>query len=162
MNSSQIEINHLDYSNLYFSLQNGDIFLKTKYFIKQNDYTEFIKHIIQVTNNSVKIKKLQNENTFNIYIDMKDTKLKNFDQEFLKQLIKFLEDSYPDTVNKMYFRNVSVMFKSVWLVMRPFISKDTRKKIVFEKTIKQDKLNSQSYNDVKVIEITEENLDDLF
>ena len=28
---------------------------------------------------------------------MKDTKLKNFDDDFLKQLIKFLEDSYPDS-----------------------------------------------------------------
>ena len=31
-------------------------FSKTNYFIKQNDYTEFIKHIIQVTNNLVQIK----------------------------------------------------------------------------------------------------------
>ena len=54
---------------------------------------------------------------------MKETKLKNFDQDFLKQLIKFLEDTYPDTVEKMYFRNVPIMFKSAWVLIRPFILK---------------------------------------
>ena len=157
-----MEPNFLDYSNLYFNLENGDIFLKTKYFFKQTDYTEFIKHIIQVTNNSVKIKKsVFNENTFNIFIDMKETKLKNFDQDFLKQLIKFLEDSYPDTVNKMYFRNVPIMFKSAWILMRPFIGKDTRKKIIFEKAVKQIK-TANSLSDIKIIQITEDNLDELF
>ena len=157
-----MESNFLDYNNLYFNLENGDIFLKTKYFFKQTDYTEFIKHIIQVTNNSVKIKKsVFNENTFNIFIDMKETKLKNFDQDFLKQLIKFLEDSYPDTVNKMYFRNVPIMFKSAWILMRPFIGKDTRKKIIFEKAVKQIK-TANSLSDIKIIQITEDNLDELF
>lgn len=157
-----MESNFLDYSNLYYNLENGDIFLKTKYFFKQTDYTEFIKHIIQVTNNSVKIKKsIFNENTFNIFIDMKETKLKNFDQDFLKQLIKFLEDSYPDTVNKMYFRNVPIMFKSAWILMRPFIGKDTRKKIIFEKAVKQIK-TANSLSDIKIIQITEDNLDELF
>ena len=43
---------------------------------------------------------------------MKETKLKNFDQDFLKQLIKFLEDTYPDTVEKMYFRNVPIILET--------------------------------------------------
>lgn len=162
MNISQIQSESLDYSQLYFNLENGDIYLKTKYFYKQSDYTEFIKHIIQVTNNSVKIKKkLYNQDTFNIFIDMKETKLKNFDQDFLKQLIKFLEDSYPDTVDKMYFRNVPIMFKSAWILMRQFIGKETRSKIIFEKAVKQSKL-SNSHEDVKIIQLTEDNLDDLF
>lgn len=161
MNTNQVESNILDYSKLYFNLENGDVCLRTKYFYKQSDYTEFIKHIIQVTNNSVKIKKsVFNQNTFNIYIDMKETKLKNFDQDFLKQLIKFLEDTYPDTVEKMYFRHVPIMFKSAWVLIRPFICRDTRKKIIFEKAVKQKLTNS--YEDVKIIQITEDNLDDLF
>lgn len=161
MNVNQLESNMLDYNNLYFNLENGDVCLTTKYFYKQSDYTEFIKHIIQVTNNSVKIKKaVFNQDTFNIYIDMKETKLKNFDQDFLKQLIKFLEDTYPDTVDRMYFRNVPIMFKSAWVLIRPFIGRDTRKKIIFEKAVKQKALNSQ--NDVKIIQITEDNLDELF
>ena len=163
MNSSQEESCQMDFSNLYYNIENGDIFLKTKYFYKQSDYTEFIKHIIIVTNKSVKIKEsLFQEKTFNIYIDLKDTKLKNFDQEFLKQLIKFLDENYPDRVNKMYFRNPSIMFKGVWLVIRPFINRDTRQKIIFEKKIKVNKSLNLHNENIKIIEITEENIDDLF
>ena len=60
----------------------------------------------------------------------------------------------------MYFRNVPIMFKSAWVLIRPFICRDTRKKIIFEKTIKQKLTNS--YDDVKIIQITEDNLDELF
>ena len=162
MNISQKETIQMNFNNLYYNTQCGDMYLITKYFIKQQDYTELIKHIIKITNNSVQIKEnVYNEKTFNIYIDLKDTKLKNFDQDFLKQLIKFLDENYPDRVKKIYFQNASIMFKSVWLVIRSFIGKDTRKKIVFEKKIKELK-SLNSYNNIKVIEITEDNLDDLF
>ena len=162
MNIVQEETVHPNYSNMYYSVENGDIYLHTKYFLKQTNYTELIKHIIQVTNHSVKVKETSfNEKTFNIFIDIKDTKLKNFDQEFLKTLIKFLDENYPDRVNKMYFRNASVMFKSVWLIIRPFIGKDTRKKIIFEKKVKNYKTANVN-NDIRIIEITEDNLDDLF
>ena len=49
MNIIQEEINKTDYSNMYYNVENGDIYLHTKYFLKQNNYTELIKHIIQVT-----------------------------------------------------------------------------------------------------------------
>lgn len=167
MNINSVESCQMDYNSLYYNIENGDIFLKTKYFYKQTDYTEFIKHIIMVTNNSVNLKETHfHEKTFNIFIDLEDTKLKNFDRDFLKQLIKFLEDHYPDRVNKIYFKNASVMFKSIWTIIRPFIGRDTRKKIIFEKKIKVNKpLNKplNKYNEhVQIVQITEDNIDDLF
>ena len=167
MNSNQEESCQMDFNKLYYNIENGDIFLKTKYFYKQSDYTEFIKHIILVTNKSVILKETNfQETTFNIFIDLDDTKLKHFDRDFLKQLIKFLEDNYPDRVNRIYFKNASIMFKSIWVVIRPFISRDTRRKIIFEKKIKLNKSLNKPLNkfneNVQIVQITEENIDDLF
>ena len=61
----------------------------------------------------------------------------------------------------MFFRNASAMFKSIWLVIRPFIGKDIQKKIIFEKKIKGYK-NDNENNNIRVIQVTEDNLDDLF
>ena len=104
------------------------------YFIKLDDYTELIKHIIICVNNILENKKQSNiQQTLNVYIDLKDTKTKNIDYEFIKTLIQFLSAHYEDNLDKMYFRNAKIMFKTIYKVIRPFIPKSTRKKIYFEK-----------------------------
>ena len=127
-------LNNLDINKLITINQNLDLVIETLYFIKLDDYTELIKHIIICVNNILETKKKSNiQQTLNVYIDLKDTKTKNIDYEFIKTLIQFLSAHYEDNLDKMYFRNAKIMFKTIYKVIRPFIPKSTRKKIYFEK-----------------------------
>lgn len=127
-------LNNLDINKLITINQNLDLVIETLYFIKLDDYTELIKHIIICVNNILENKKQSNiQQTLNVYIDLKDTKTKNIDYEFIKTLIQFLSAHYEDNLDKMYFRNAKIMFKTIYKVIRPFIPKSTRKKIYFEK-----------------------------
>lgn len=138
MNSANEEknplLNNIDINKLITINQNLDLVIETLYFIKLDDYTELIKHIIICVNNILENKKQSNiQQTLNVYIDLKDTKTKNIDYEFIKTLIQFLSAHYEDNLDKMYFRNAKIMFKTIYKVIRPFIPKSTRKKIYFEK-----------------------------
>lgn len=123
-----------DFSKMIIISDNYDLIIYTYYFRKSKDYTELIKHIINCVNKILLIKKENNmKQIMNVYIDLSETKIKNLDLEFIKMLIQFLSDNYEDNLEKMYFRNAKIMFKTIYKLIRPFIPKDTRKKIFFEK-----------------------------
>ena len=126
-NSKTLELDKLVTSS------NSDMLLiiNIKYFKKCNDYTELIKKIIAHTNKFKHYSDKNNMKEFvNININFTDVKVSSIDFEFLKMLFPFLDQNYPDLINKIQFLNVPQMFKIGYKVIRPFINKDTRKKIL--------------------------------
>ena len=78
-------------------------------------------------------------------------------------MIQYCQEKYPDNLQIIYVKNASIMIKSIYAIIRPFVDKDTRKKIFF---IKKNKNNSNKLkggilkNESE--QINEENLDELF
>lgn len=122
----------MDYSSYYSETSKHDISIKAKYFHKLKDYTELLKHIIDINNKCLKFRKENNMDLkFNIFVDLGTSGIKNTDYEFMKILIPFLEEGYPNTIIKMYFLNIPFFFKTAYSLLRVFIGKETRDKIVF-------------------------------
>tara|TARA_B100001057_G_scaffold480325_1_gene553053 strand:- start:94 stop:552 length:459 start_codon:yes stop_codon:yes gene_type:complete len=143
----------------FYLTDNENIRISAQLFRKLEDYTDLLTHIIEVNNRCLLYR--QNNNLpmfFCIYIDLKNVKLKNADYEFIKMLIPFLENAYPDNLEKMYFMNTPFIFKTAYSIIRAFIHKDTRKKITFIKSKDLKNLNKEFLDE----EVPEDKLDDLF
>jgi len=110
------------------------------YFTKRKncDYDDFIEYIDKAMNTCVTTsEKLYNTREIVLYVDLKKTYIKNMDTGMFKKLIPFFEDKYPDCINKIVITNIPGFFKICYNIVKVFIHKDTRKKIFFEKKIKQ-------------------------
>jgi hypothetical protein len=122
----------MDYSAYYSETSSHDISIKAGNFQKMKDYTELLKHIIEVNNKCLQFRKENNmEPKFNIFVDLEKASIKNADFDFMKILIPFLEEGYPNTIIKMYFINIPFIFKTAYSFLRVFIGKETKDKIVF-------------------------------
>ena len=145
-NSNTLELEKLCYNN------NNSIYIDCCYFIKCNDYTVLIKHILFTINKFImESKNNKNSLEFNVIINGKGMKLNNLDYDFLKMLFPFLEEKYPGMVKLIYLTNMPLLFKAAYTVIRSCLHKDTRKKIRFIKTKGSQK-----------IEIEEENYESVF
>ena len=150
----------INYKKFYYIIEDNNIYIKAELFRKMDDYTDLLTHIIAVTNECLKLRKEQTQKSFfKILVDLQNVKLKNADYEFIKMLIPFLEEAYPDNLEKMYFHNTPFIFKTAYAVIRHFIHKETRQKIIFVKK-KDSKLLKNISN--SHIEISEDKMDELF
>ena len=94
----------IDYEKFYYMFGNNNIYIKADLFRKRKDYTDLLTHIIKINNDCLKLRlKNKQKNIFRIYVDLRNIKIKNADYEFIKMLIPFLEEAYPNNLEKMYF-----------------------------------------------------------
>ncbi len=162
--------NIINYKEFYYIIRDNNIFIKADLFRKMDDYTDLLTHIITITNECLKLREEKKQNKFfKIMVDLKNVKLKNADYDFIKMLIPFLEEAYPNNLEKMYFHNTPFIFKTAYSVIRHFIHKETRQKIIFVKKKKNNTLKDQPSNDNgnanangNDIEISEDKMDELF
>ena len=86
-------------------------------------------------------------------------------------MIRFCEEKYPDNLRIIYIKNANFMIKSIYSIIRPFVHKDTRKKLIFIKKKKNKKKNENEnenennctqFNEEINEEINEANIDSLF
>ena len=108
--------------------------INIKYFKKCTDYTELIQYIMGYM---VQYKAYGDKNNLENFVDLKidfdGLKHTNIDTEFLKMLFPFLEENYPNTINKILCVNVPTLIKMLIKIMKRFMAKDTQKKIVIIK-----------------------------
>ena len=134
----------IDMNNFIYIDTNLCLSVNIRFFKKQKNYEEFIKYIFNVIDNILLIRKQKlNLDTMNVYVDLKDYKLKEIDYDFIKLMIHVCEDKYPDNLNIINIKNANIMVKTIYSILRPFIHKDTRKKIFF---IKKNKKNKNELN----------------
>lgn len=160
----------IDMNNFIYIDNNLCLSVNIRYFKKQKNYEEFIKYIFNVIDNILLIRKKKlNLDTMNVYVDLKDYKIKEIDYDFIKLMIHVCEEKYPDNLNIINIKNANVMIKTIYSILRPFIHKDTRKKIFFIKKNKKNKDESnvkanedQLQIDNEQIQVNEENIDELF
>ena len=154
----------IDMKQFIFIDQNLCLSLNIKFFRKQKNYEEFIKYIFNVIDNILLIRKKKlNLDTINVLVDLKDYKLKEIDYDFIKLMIHVCEEKYPDNLNIINIKNANIMVKTIYSFLRPFIHKDTRKKIFFiKKNKKKGKKEKEKEKEEQNSQINEENIDDLF
>ena len=146
----------IDYENFYYMCGQHNICIKADLFRKKKDYTDLLTHMIKVNNDCLKSRSESNKNNiFKIFVDLSNVKLKNADYEFIKMLIPFLEEAYPNNLEKMYFKNTPFIFKTAYSIIRNFIHKETRSKIIFVKKNKMNTINED-------IEFSEDKMEEIF
>ena len=139
----------MDYSLYYSETLSHDISIKAQNFVKMKDYTELLKHIINVNNICLKYRKENGmQEKFNIIVDLENSGVKNADYDFMKILIPFLEEGYPNTIIKMYFVNIPFIFKTAYSFLRVFIGKETKDKIVFVDRKKNNELSEDMFDEL--------------
>jgi hypothetical protein len=77
-----------------------------------------------------------NKNTIITHLDLTGITMKQIDTQFLKKFILMFQNDFEDTLEKLIITNIPIFFKMAYKVLRPFIDKDTKKKIFFEKRSK--------------------------
>jgi hypothetical protein len=174
----------IDMDNFIYIDTNLCLSVNIRFFKKQKNYEEFIRYIFNVIDNILLIRKQKLDvDTMNVYVDLKDYKIKEIDYDFIKLMIHVCEGKYPDNLNIINIKNANIMIKTIYSILRPFIHKDTRKKIFFIKKNKKNKneLNVKANDDqlqvndehIQVndehiqlndehIQVNEENIDELF
>ena len=66
-------------------------------------------------------------------IDVGGIKGSQFNIGFSRNMINICEKYYADKLKIIVFTNYSKLFRSIYILVKPFIDKDTRKKLVFKK-----------------------------
>ena len=108
--------------------------IKIKYFVKCNDYTSLISYIMNIMNGFVQRKTSENLDTFvNLVIDFDAINISSIDFEFVKTLINYLDTNYDEILNNIYCINVSFLFKMVYKILKPVLTKKVKDKIIFIK-----------------------------
>ena len=150
----------IDMKQFIYIDQNLCLALNIKFFKKQKNYEEFIKYVFNIIDTILLLRKKKlNKDTMNVYIDLKDYKIKEIDYDFIKLMIHVCEEKYPDNLNIINIKNANIMIKTIYSILRPFINKDTRKKIFF---LKKNKKKETDVKEAQNLQINEDNIDDLF
>lgn len=68
-------------------------------------------------------------------------------RDFLKMIMDVSQNFYPETAFRFYLINSPLLFSAVWAIVKPFIDKKTRKKIVNEGKNYQQTLLENIYAD---------------
>jgi hypothetical protein len=131
MNTKEIDLDLFICSN-----EDCDIIINIKYFKKQVNYDSLLNYIEQFINKLLlDKKKIFNNDLFIVYIYLKGYKIKEFDYDFIKNTIHFLENKFPNNLNKVLIYDSNIIIKGIYKLFKPFIHKDTREKIFFMKKL---------------------------
>lgn len=161
----------IDYDKFIYIDDNLYLIVNVKYFKKLKNYEDFLKYIFNIIDKTIELRVYHLKCfTIDVYVNLKDYKVKELDYEFIKGMIRFCEEKYPDNLRIIYIKNANFMIKSIYSIIRPFVHKDTRKKILFIKKKKNKSknlkrgvdINEQNEPNEPNEQINEENIDDLF
>ena len=131
MNKKEIDLDSFISSN-----ENCDIIINIKYFKKQVNYGCLIQYIDQFIYKLIIEKtKLYDSNIFIVYVYLKGYKIKEVDYDFIKTILQFLENKYPNNLSKVLIYDSNIVIKGIYKLFKPFIHSDTRDKIYFLKKI---------------------------
>jgi len=112
----------------------NSLIIACKYFKKSKDYTKLIEVIINYLNNFKEQANVTKEVDFvNLYLDFKLVKMVNMDYDFFRMLFPFIEEKYPNIIGSIICVNTSLLFKVGYKIIKSFLSKETRHKIIIQK-----------------------------
>lgn len=98
------------------------------------NFSLLTQHVINEINSSLEISKKYNKSTANVHIYLKNTTFKNINILFYKRLVKTLNQTYEETLNKCYIYDLSKIGSAAWKIIKVFLDPITRKKIIILKS----------------------------
>jgi len=90
----------------------------------------FIKYIVFVVQESLILSKKHKKSTAFTHLYLNNCTKNNFSFSLFKKINKMLANEFEDTMENLYIYNNSNMFTNIWKVIRNFIDRDTRNRIV--------------------------------
>jgi len=100
---------------------------------KQN-HPHLILHIIQIFNDSMILSKKQsNINEFCVMVNLTNISKCKLSIKFLVHMTTILKNAFQDKLYKCFLQHPTMIFRSIYLVIRNVIDKETKKKIIIVK-----------------------------
>ena len=102
-------------------------------YVKQHSKEEkdyFIQHIINTIEISLEISKKYNHTAGYVHIYLDNCTPKQYSHSFFKKINKILNDKFEDTLEQCYIYSKSRLFSFLWRLIRNFIDRETRDKVV--------------------------------
>ena len=116
-------------------------FVKIKLKKNPNGYDKVYAHIVKILKNALHIAQSKyNSVEFIVLLDMDGSSMKQIDMTFAKTLIVILENTFTDNLKYCIVKNAPRLFKIIYRLIYPFIDKVTRKKFMFDKKGKLDRI----------------------
>ena len=139
MSLQETIVSKLMQQNIYASEKDkfGHTYIILKEFIptfltKQQKET-FIQHIIKIINDSLILSKKNGNDTAFVHLYLNNCTQHNFNLHLFKKINKVLSDEFDDTLEVFYIYSDSAWIFRIWKIIKNFIDKDTKKKIIFVK-----------------------------
>ena len=108
--------------------------INVRYFVKSADYTDLLTYLINIMNAFAIKKKKENLGNFvKVVIDFDAINISSIDFDFIKTLINYLDTNYDELLTNVYCINVSFLFKMVYKMLKPVLTKKVKEKIIFIK-----------------------------
>jgi len=103
-------------------------FTPAKYTKKQK--LMIVEYIVQVTSESLVISNNNNNKTSYVHLYLTNCRRENFNLAWFKKINTKLTESFEDTLESMFIYTDSDLFSTFWKIIKNFIDKDTRDKII--------------------------------
>lgn len=118
-------------------------------FKKGIHYDTIMKYAKETLDNClIESKNKYNKDTVITHLDLSGVTMKQIDTCFFKKMIIMLQTEYDDTLEKLIITNIPIFFKIAYKIVRPFIDKDTKNKIFFEKKSKKGSREFTNNDDI--------------
>ena len=99
--------------------------------LTKENFSPMIAHIIKTFSTSLALSKVKcGIEEFCVMVNLRNIKKCHLTVKFLVCMTKILKSTFPDMLYKCFLKNPSIIFRSLYLVVRRLIDKKTRNKIV--------------------------------
>ena len=122
------------------------------YNIKNNIYINSIYLHPDMLNDNLKIHlvkvlkiSLEEDNQFDIFVDLKGLNMGTVNTELMAEMIQIFSTLFPNRLRKCEIRNYPSFFKSIYNLLKNYIDKVTRDKILWIKKENMSGLDDDTY-----------------
>ena len=110
----------------------------TPFQLTNNNSSAIIMHIVNTLKKSIMVSKnYSNNEQFCIMVNLTNLKKCKVSIKFVVSITTILKEVFPEKLYKCFLKNPSILFRSIYLVIRHIIDKETRDKISLLKNGKQ-------------------------
>ena len=128
----------MDFSKTIYIKKNGYIDgrslvifdCNSSFILSKKNQSHITMHILKTIQNSIDLSiKNSNHAEFCVLVNVTNIKKCKLSIKFIIGLSSLLKNTFPDKLYKCFLQNTSIVFRSIYTLIRRVIDKETRKKI---------------------------------
>lgn len=102
----------------------------SSFILSKKNQSHITMHILKTIQNSIDLSiKNSNHAEFCVLVNVTNIKKCKLSIKFIIGLSSLLKNTFPDKLYKCFLQNTSIVFRSIYTLIRRIIDKETRKKI---------------------------------